>query len=79
MVLCTDACNEKGPKIKVTQPDPTTLECKGLLYEIDPYFRSVFVLDNCITVNAKGDAMYTMFYRSDDGTCDETWHARVAE
>jgi hypothetical protein len=78
MVLCTDARNEDGPKINLTQPAPTVLRCEKKLYTIDKDFRSTFLLRNCIVVNPQAKGLYTMFYTG-DGTCDETWHDRLTK
>ena len=75
MVLCTDARNENGPKIDLTQPNTKTLRCDKKLYTIDKEFISTFRLHNCIMVNPQPDGLYTMFHVG-DGTCNETWHDR---
>jgi hypothetical protein len=75
-ILCTNALNENGPKISLTQISPLILKCKGKLYSIEKEYQSIFHLQNCITVNPQDDGLYTMFY-IEDGTCDETWHDRL--
>jgi hypothetical protein len=74
MVLCTDARNEDGPKITLTQPAPSVLRCEKKLYKINK--ECSFSLRNCIVVNPQPKGLYTMFYIA-DGTCDEIWHDRL--
>jgi hypothetical protein len=82
-VLCKDIRTDEKTNVKVMQVSPTVLKCEGTLYNIDPSFKNIFKLNNCITVNPQKDGLYTMFYVSDSdhapgAEVNETWHDAVS-
>lgn len=78
-VLCKDARTNDDSVVKIEQKSRTTLKCEGKVYTIDPEFRKIFKLHNCVQANPQKNGLYTMFYlddndRSADAIVNETWH-----